>query len=190
MDPIVIRPATLADMATLLRFEQGVVIAERPYDPTIQPGHVRYYDLEEMILAPHIELLIAEEAGQAIGSGYARIEKARHYLNHPMHAYLGFMYVEPSHRGRGVNQMIIAALQEWAKSQHINELVLDVYSDNAPAIRAYEKTGFIRHLIRMRKPVDRHATSPTDISSSPRGRWHWKKYLTSSINKIRRGFVL
>ena len=154
MDPIVIRPATFADMDTLLRFEQGVISAERPFDPTLRPGHIHYYDLEEMIRAPHIELLIAEEAGQAIGSGYARIEKARHYLNHPLHAYLGFMYVLPEHRGKGVNQLIIAALQEWAKSKNINELVLDVYNDNARAIRAYEKTGFIRHLIQMRKPVD------------------------------------
>jgi len=154
MAPIIIRPATLADMNDLLRFEQGVIAAERPFNPTIKPDPVRYYDLEEMIHAPHIELLVAVQSGRPIGSGYGRIEKARHYLNHPLHAYLGFMYVEPAYRGQGVNQMIMAALEAWARTQGIAELVLDVYYGNASAIRAYEKAGFVRHLIQMRKAVN------------------------------------
>ncbi|HEY6899204.1 MAG TPA: GNAT family N-acetyltransferase, partial [Puia sp.] len=57
---ISIRPATNADLDTLLRFEQGVISAERPFDPTLKPDPINYYDISYMISAPEVELLIAE----------------------------------------------------------------------------------------------------------------------------------
>jgi GNAT superfamily N-acetyltransferase len=60
------------------------------------------------------------------------------------------MYVEPAHRGKGVNKKIIEALKHWALSQNITELRLDVYYHSESAIRAYEKVGFIRHMVDMR----------------------------------------
>lgn len=171
MNAVIIRKATPADLDTLLRFEQGVIAAERPFDPTLKTGKIHYYDLMGMINAPDCELLVAElggadgtdsaddtdsadgTAGTLIGSGYARIEAAKHYLQHPIHAYLGFMYVEPAHRGKGVNSQIIAALTTWARSRNVTELRLDVYHENFNAIKAYEKAGFSKNMINMRKGI-------------------------------------
>lgn len=151
MSEILIRTAALSDLPTLRRFEQGVIFAERPFDHQIKNDPVHYYNIEEMIRAPHIEIVVAEIAGKLVGSGYARIEQARHYLTHQQHAYLGFMYVEPEHRGKGINQKVIETLAQWAISQNITELRLDVYDANTHAIRAYEKAGFTKHLIAMRR---------------------------------------
>lgn len=153
--PITVRPATTADLPTLLRFEQGVISAERPMDPTIiQDGPIHYYDLNAMLSSPHIHLVVAEAGdGALIGSGYARIDPSRHYLKHSHHAYCGFMYVDPAHRGKGVNQLIIAALKTWAQRQGLIELRLDVYTTNDTAIRAYEKAGFTPYLINMRMGI-------------------------------------
>jgi GNAT superfamily N-acetyltransferase len=150
MDTITIRAASGQDLDTLLRFEQGVIAAERPFDPTLRPGHIHYYNLEEMIAAPHIHLVVAECQGKLIGSGYARLESAKPYLQHSRHAYLGFMYVEPAHRGKGVNKKIIETLSQWSRTQNVTELRLDVYHDNVSAIRAYERAGFTQHMIQMR----------------------------------------
>jgi ribosomal protein S18 acetylase RimI-like enzyme len=158
MENIIIRPASFADMDTLLRFEQGVITAERPFDPTLKDDPINYYDLVGMIERPDIELLVAELNGELIGSGYARIEEAKVYLKHPKHAYLGFMYVDPAHRGKGVNQKIITTLKKWATERNINELRLDVYYDNLPAIKAYEKIGFSKLMIEMRLPNDQNLT--------------------------------
>ena len=154
MDEIIIRPATFADMDTLLRFEQGVITAERPFDSTLKDEHINYYDLVGMIERPDIELLVAELNGELIGSGYARIEEAKVYLKHPKHAYLGFMYIDPAHRGKGVNQKIITALKKWATEKNVYELRLQVYYDNLPAIKAYEKVGFSKLMIKMRSAND------------------------------------
>ena len=163
---ITIRPATTADLPTLLRFEQGVISAERPMDLTIQDGPIHYYDLDKMLASPHIHLVVAEINNTAnpgtnpdpnhptlIGSGYARIDPSRHYLKHTHHAYCGFMYVDPVYRGKGVNQLIIDALKAWARSKNLTELRLDVYPTNDAAIRAYEKAGFTPYLINMRMGI-------------------------------------
>jgi GNAT superfamily N-acetyltransferase len=150
MDQITVRKAGLQDLDTLFRFEQGVITAERPFDTTLKTGPTYYYELEEMITASHIEIVVAELDGVLIGSGYARIEKAKHYLQHEHYAYLGFMYVDPSCRGKGVNMKIIDALKAWALAQHINEMRLEVYVDNVSAIKAYEKAGFSPHMLEMR----------------------------------------
>ena len=147
---IYIRKATLDDLATLLEFEQGIIAAERPFDPTLKEGKINYYDIGKMIEANDVEVVVAVLNGQIIGSGYARIENAKPYLNHKLYAYLGFMFTHPDHRGQGVNTLIIEALTNWVRSQDILEMRLDVYNDNPSAIKAYEKVGFKKHLINMR----------------------------------------
>jgi ribosomal protein S18 acetylase RimI-like enzyme len=153
MNQITIRKADLQDMDTLLAFEQGVIAAERPFDPTLKPDPVRYYDLAAMIAASHIELLVAELDGALIASGYARIEDAKPYLQHPQHAYLGFMYTDPPYRGKGVNRRIISALTKWALERQITEFRLDVYFNNSAAVKAYRKAGFCEHMIEMRMGI-------------------------------------
>ncbi len=60
------------------------------------------------------------------------------------------MYVVPDRRGKGVIQKIIEALKQWAISQNITEMRLEVYQNNLAAIKAYEKIGFTKHMIEMR----------------------------------------
>lgn len=151
MNDVIIRKATLNDLDTLLVFEQGVISAERPFDPTLKTVRTNYYDIEKMISATDVELVVAELGTELIGSGYARIENAKPYLQHRQHAYLGFMYVVPNHRGKGINKMIIETLAKWAASKNISELRLDVYHQNEAAIKAYERVGFARHMIAMRR---------------------------------------
>jgi GNAT superfamily N-acetyltransferase len=153
MEDIIIREATTDDIDTLLQFEQGVIAAERPFDETYKEDPINYYNLPNMIEAPHIHLVVAELNGEVIGSGYARIEKALHFLKHAHHAYLGFMYVLPLHRGKGVNKQVIERLGKWAIDNGITELRLEVFDDNKPAIKAYEKAGFSKLLVEMRKAV-------------------------------------
>ncbi|TRX34875.1 GNAT family N-acetyltransferase [Flavobacterium sp. ZT3R18] len=150
MNTINIRKATLKDLEKLLEFEQGIITAERPFDPTLKEGEISYYNIEKMISATDVEVVVAVLNEQIIGSGYARIEDAKPYLNHKLYAYLGFMYTDPKHRGKGVNSLIIETLTNWVRSQNVFEIRLDVYNDNPSAIKAYEKVGFKKHLINMR----------------------------------------
>jgi GNAT superfamily N-acetyltransferase len=147
------RTATLADLDTLLTFEQGIITAERSFDQTLDNDPISYYDIAAMIAAPDIEVAVAHVGDEIIGSGYARIEDAKPYLKHKKHACLGFMYVKPEYRGKGVNQIVIKHLQQWCILQDINECRLEVYHENLPAIKSYEKLGFEKLLITMRTEI-------------------------------------
>ena len=147
---VTVRPATPGDLAALLRFQQGVVEAERPFDPTLKDGSVHYYDIAALMASTDVHFLVAECGSDLVGCGFARIEAAKHYLKHPMHAYLGLMYVDPSHRGQAVNGKIVDALKTWCRARQITELRLEVYSGNRAAIRAYQKQGFAEHMLEMR----------------------------------------
>ena len=150
---ITIRTATLADLDTLLTFEQGIISTERPFDTTLNQDPISYYDIAAMITAPHIEVVVAEIGDEIIGSGYARIDNAKPYLKHQKFAFMGFMFVKPEHRGKGVNKLVIQKLQEWCVGRGINECRLEVYHQNANAIKAYEKFGFEKLMITMRKGI-------------------------------------
>ncbi|MEM6894284.1 MAG: GNAT family N-acetyltransferase [Bacteroidota bacterium] len=146
----IIREATLNDLSVLKDFEQEIITAERPMDPTLKPGKISYYDLAEYIENENKCVLVAESNGELIASGYAVPKNARHYLQHDTYAYLGFMYTVPKWRGKGVNKAIVEGLKDWSKAAGYTEIRLTVYDTNPAAIRAYEKAGFKKHLIEMR----------------------------------------
>ena len=152
-DSVHVRKAEHKDLPTLLEFEQGVIEAERPFDSTLKREATRYYDIEEMISARHVEFLVAEVNGEAVGCGYARIEESKSYLQHRQYAYLGLMYTQPEYRGKGVNQRIMESLKRWVVKQGVSELRLEVYVQNELAIKAYEKIGFSKHMFEMRLGV-------------------------------------
>lgn len=150
---VVVRQAEIADLDKLLAFEQGVIEAERPFDATLRRDFVRYYDMKAMLAAPDIRVVVAEVDGELVGSGYARIEESKPYLKHDRHSYMGFMYTVPEYRGKGVNRKIIEALEEWSQARGVTEIRLEVYVENASAIRAYEKIGFAGSILKMSKSL-------------------------------------
>ena len=145
-----LRSATLEDLDTLLSFEQGIVEAERPFDHTLKPGEIHYYDLAGLIERPDAEVIVAEKNGAPVGSGYVLKKPSDDFRVQDFHAHIGFLYVKPEHRKQGINRQILDALLAWADDQKLSVIQLEVYQDNLPALRAYEKSGFTKHLIRMR----------------------------------------
>ena len=151
---MIVRKAKIEEIETLLEFEQGIVIAERPMNPTLKDGEIHYYDLAKLVESDLSEVFVAELDGEVIASGYVLEKPAKDYEKHEKYAYLGFMFVKPEHRGKGVNQLILDALLGWAKKRNLTEIRLDVYSENATAIRAYKKAGFVPHLLEMRLEIE------------------------------------
>ncbi|MCB0278884.1 MAG: GNAT family N-acetyltransferase [Calditrichaeota bacterium] len=147
------READLGDLPELLRFEQEIIKAERPYDATLKEDPISYYDLANLLQSDQALVLLAECDDGLIASGFARIESSKPYLTHRQHGYLGFMFVAERYRGKGINKQIIQRLAAWLKSKHVYEMSLDVYSDNEAAVRAYQKAGFKKNLIEMRMEI-------------------------------------
>jgi len=147
---ITIRKATIEDLPVLFEFEQGVLRAERPMDETLKLKNTYYYDIPNLIEDSSVELVIAELDGVIAGCGYAKIKKARDCFQFDQFSYLGFMFTKEDYRGRGVNKKIMNYLYDWSLSKGINEVRLEVYPTNIPAIKAYEKSGMTCSMQTMR----------------------------------------
>jgi GNAT superfamily N-acetyltransferase len=152
---IKLRQAVTQDLPLLLAFEQALIAYERPFTPLLKDGAISYYDLEAYIVNPEIEVVVATENEKLVGSGYALVKSSPAYKTPAHFAYLGFMFVLPSHRGRGINQMIINYLIDWAHSKDLKEIQLDVYAQNHSALKAYQKAGFTAHLVSMRLDTEK-----------------------------------
>lgn len=150
---IQIRAAVLDDLETLLAFEQGIMSTERAFDPTIKDTPTNYYDLADLITSPDAEVAVAEDNGEIIASGYALINEAKPFLKYYRYVHLGFMYVVPAYRGKGLNKLVLDHLMEWAKSNSVTEMRLEVYQENVNALKAYEKFGFSPLLLEMRMEI-------------------------------------
>ncbi len=150
MSEIVLRPAKLEELDVLLEFEQGIIEAERPFDPTLKPDHINYYDLKELIQSDRAEVVVAAVNDEVVGSGYVKIQQSKPFQTFDHHGYIGFMYVKPEHRGKGISQLILDEMANWAKSKNLVELRLEVYDGNSSAVKAYEKAGYKKNLVEMR----------------------------------------
>jgi ribosomal protein S18 acetylase RimI-like enzyme len=150
MHRAIVRHATTEDLEDLLRFEQGIVSAERPFDRTIQDGSIHYYDIRRMLTSPEVQFVVAESDSRIVACGFARIDAAKPYLKHRLQAYVGLIYVDPAHRGEGLCGKIIDELKRWCRAKDVAEMRLEVYHDNLAAVKAYEKAGFSKHMMEMR----------------------------------------
>lgn len=150
-----IRSARLSDLPSLQLFEQGIVSAERPYDNTLKADPISYYDIQEMILSQDCEVVTAEIDGRLVASGYVQKRRSLEHVISDYHAFIGFLYVAPDYRGRGINKLILEHLFIWARENNLPDVHLTVYPENAPAVRAYEKVGFEPHLLEMRLNLDK-----------------------------------
>ena len=148
-----IRKAKLGDLDKLLEFEQDLITSERPFDESLKNETITYYDIKKLIGDEDSQLLVAEYEGELIASGYALIRKSEAFEKCDYFSYLGFMYVDPKHRRKGINKQVIDTLIEWSKSKGIREIRLEVYDKNQSAVLAYEKLGFKRTSVKMRIEV-------------------------------------
>lgn len=82
---------------------------------------------------------VAELGARAVGLAYGRLETAS-----PGVAHLYSMWVEPAARRSGVGRALVEAVVSWARSRSARQLVLQVTEGNAPAVRLYERSGFVR----------------------------------------------
>ncbi|QKX05539.1 GNAT family N-acetyltransferase [Aquimarina sp. TRL1] len=152
---ITIRPAHIDDLPVLLDFEQRLIEIERPMDNTLKKTErISYYDIESYISAKDTEVIVAEIDQQVVGSGYAQIRPRKGIYIQDRLGYIGFMFVDENHRGKGIAKKVITSLIDWLKTREIEEVQLEVYHQNPSAIKAYEKAGFKQHLVCMRYNIN------------------------------------
>jgi len=147
---IKIRKADLDDLHQLLEFEQSIITSERPFDDRLRDSKVTYYDIKQLMTNEKSHLIVAECAGELVGSGYALLMKTEPCEKYDFFSYLGFMFVLPRYRRMGINKRIMDALIDWSKNRGVVDIRLEVFDENETAVQAYEKFGFSKAIVNMR----------------------------------------
>lgn len=139
---IQLREAELKDLPILLEFEKKLIEYERGFTPNLKTSSFHYYDLRAYIQNPEVSVVVGEENNNVLASGYALVKKNKVYKNPQYFVFLGFMYVVPEKRGKGINKKVLDYLINWGKKKGHKEFQLEVFAPNKSAIKAYKKRGF------------------------------------------------
>lgn len=91
---------------------------------------------------PPKDFLVAETGGRVVG--YIRLKPPTKLLENAHVIQVQGLAVHPDARRRGVAAGLLDAAEEKLRGSGFRKLTLRVLSTNQPAIRLYERQGFVR----------------------------------------------
>jgi len=132
-----IRPATPADIPTILCFIRELALYEREPDAVLATEADLLRD--GFGPTPRFWALIAEHEGEAAGFALYFTSYSTWRGHHGIR--LEDLYVTPALRGQGIGKALVARLAQIAVEQGCPRLEWDVLDWNAPAIAVYQRLG-------------------------------------------------
>ena len=69
------------------------------------------------------------------------------------HAHIFLLYVTPSHRRKGIGTALMQYAENWAKQRGDNQIALQVFQTNTPALNLYNQLGYQTQSLWMIKPL-------------------------------------
>ena len=162
--PVVIRPATRADLTAIGRLGALLVRLHHDFDPQrfipatprTEQGYGSF--LGTQLEVPDVMVLVAEGDGEVLGYSYAGLEGFDYMA---LRAPAGALYdivVDPAHRGHGVGRMLLDATLAALADRGAPRVVLSTAERNEPAQRLFTRAGFRRTMIEMTRERDGSAS--------------------------------
>ena len=140
MSDICIRLAQLSDRDQLVRLHEGL------WPKTSAEEHARELTLILEGKAPVTMplIILVAEAGHRI-AGFLEVDLRSHADGcNPIRpvGYIEGWYVVENHRHRGIGRRLLAAAEDWARSQGCIEVASDTWIDNEVSQRVHEALGY------------------------------------------------
>jgi len=96
----------------------------------------------EALLAPEIDFLVAERAGQLIGCGAARRMPGELETGGQAYGEIKRMFVAPAARGLRIGQRLLSTLEGRLRADGVNLALLETGRDQHEAVRLYQRGGY------------------------------------------------
>lgn len=103
----------------------------------LTPPEFCFHMTVEQMAGPDTTVFVARDNGHAVACGALRRDTGAV-------AEVKRMYTRPGHRGRGIGAGILAAIEDLARREAFNRLVLETGDRHPAAWAIYEKAGFTR----------------------------------------------
>ena len=159
MSSVVIRPAETGDGAALYRAWQTLRQHNSKLDSRIIPAPVSEAEflagLRESIRRPTATALVAESDGKVLGFLSAAVEAGQPDRLPEQHATIGYLFVDPKARRRGVARGLYEAACRWAKEQDgVGHMEMAVLDNDKEACLFWTAMGFRPFIQRVWAPLD------------------------------------
>lgn len=143
---ISVRPASLADLDVIVRFRLGLLREHRGhpiYGRLRADAEARARRTTPFHLASGREITyVALEGRTPVGMLRCIEAKGSPLLVPRRFAYIASVYVERTHRRRGILTRLIDAASTWARARGLTEIRLHSTPENGAANAAWDRFGF------------------------------------------------
>ena len=138
---ICIRPAELSDCDQLVRMREAL------WPKTPAHEHAReltqIFEGKAVVTMPLI--ILVAEASNGILTGFLEVDLRSHAdgcnPSRPV-GYVEGWYVAENHRHKGIGRKLLAAAEDWARSQGCVEMASDTWVDNVVSQHVHEVLGY------------------------------------------------
>jgi ribosomal protein S18 acetylase RimI-like enzyme len=97
-------------------------------------------------------VFIAQDS-DGMSLGFIHLTTGVDYYTEEKHGHISDIVVAPVGEGRGVGRLLMAAGEEWARTQGYRLMTLSVFLQNTRARRLYEKLGFGEDMLKYIKEL-------------------------------------
>ncbi len=148
-----IRLAKANDIPAILDLLGEILAVHHKGRPDIFKSSGSKYDhqqLAQLLNDPNQPVFVYEQDGQILGHLFCQFQEAQGNVLEPVKTlFIDDLCVSSSARGQGLGEKFIDFARGYAKEQGCYNLTLDVWADNAGAVRFYERLGLEPQKMRM-----------------------------------------
>jgi len=154
--PMIVRPATVSDIARLLQIYRELDETHRLQHPELFPPTVERDParVESMLADPNVGFFVATLPSDDPAIGFARVVDVQtpdgNVLLPRRFGLVDELVVMPEHRRAGVARALLSEVETWARRRGIGALEVTVWAFNQAARDLYVNEGFsiMRHYLR------------------------------------------
>ena len=138
---ICVRLSQLSDRDQLLRMHEALW----PKTPAEEHARELTQILEGKPVVTMPLIILVAEAGDRTLAGFLEVDLRSHADGcNPLRpvGYIEGWYVAENHRHKGIGRKLLAAAEDWARSQGCVEMASDTWVDNEVSQRVHEALGY------------------------------------------------
>lgn len=148
-----IRHAQVSDIPAILDLLGEILTVHHKGRPDIfkaEGSKYTHQQLAQLLDDPNQPVFVYEQDGQILGHLFCQIQEAQGSVLEPIKTlFIDDLCVSSAARGQGLGEKFMDFAKGYAKEQGCYNLTLDVWADNAGAVRFYERFGLVPQKMRM-----------------------------------------
>ncbi|HFI0468136.1 TPA: N-acetyltransferase family protein [Streptococcus suis] len=153
-----IRKARQSDIPVLIKLLQDILQVHHQARPDIFRSSGQKFsedELRELLDNPAKPVFVYEVDGQVVGHLFCELSTAKSDVLEPVKTlFIDDLCVASAVRGQKIGEQLYDFALSYAKEQGCHNLTLDVWADNAGAVRFYERLGMKPQKIRMEQIIN------------------------------------